>query len=269
MAAAPGGRPSSGSVMAASGPLTARPPTRGLTATTGRRPRASRTPSRARIGSTDTYGLEGPITTTSAASIAGSRPGAGAEEPSQKTRVTRGAPRRPTSQPWKSSTPSSVCRRVGRGVSHIGSTCGPTPSARQRSAVIAVSLSPASSRAVRTRWVPRSRSPRRNQVGPPSRSTMAIDSNVSPARPQPCSGCASPASVYITVSRSGLMATPRCTKSSPVLTTTSRSAGSSTAASPSTSRAPPTPPDRASTLMRRGPARDGAAAPPRPRLPRE
>src|SRR5687767_3106029 len=61
-----------------------------------------------------------------------------------------------------------------------------------------------------------------------------------------------PASVYVTVSRSGQTYIPRCTKSSPVLTMTVRRSGPSTAARPSTSFAPPTPPASTRTFGNEG-----------------
>src|SRR5918997_3485639 len=66
--------------------------------------------------------------------------------------------------------------------------------------------------------------------------------------PQPVSGLARPASVYITVSMSGQTRKPHRSKSSAVLTMTERSPGESTAWSPAASFAPPTPPAKAHTL---------------------
>src|SRR6267142_2028323 len=64
---------------APAGPLTAAPPTMGLTPTTDARvaPRAPATPGTARIGPTEVTGLEGQTTTRSASWIAASTPGAG------------------------------------------------------------------------------------------------------------------------------------------------------------------------------------------------
>ena len=53
-----------------------------------------------------------------------------------------------------------------------------------------------------------------------ARSSAAMKYQVSSRRPQPSSVLSSPASVYISVSRSGEMLRPRCSKSSPVLATT-------------------------------------------------
>ena len=70
-----------------------------------------------------------------------------------------------------------------------------------------------------------------------------------------------PASVYITVSISGEMDSPRCSKSSPVLATTSSSSAGSTRLRPSASLAPPTPPDSAITVTGTGPPPAGGPVP--------
>src|SRR5918999_1216606 len=93
---------------------------------------------------------------------------------------------------------------------------------------------------------------------------MSSAANDSSVIPQPASGLAIPARVYITVSRSGQTRKPQRSKSSAVFTTTARSPGGSTASRPAASFAPPTPPASASTLIvppRRGPARPGASHP--------
>ena len=61
------------------GPLTARPPTNGLTATTGavRPATASRMPGSARIGPIEITGFDGPITIASASASAASTSGVG------------------------------------------------------------------------------------------------------------------------------------------------------------------------------------------------
>src|SRR5690242_4964755 len=59
-----------------------------------------------------------------------------------------------------------------------------------------------------------------------------------------------PASVYMTVSRSGETKRSQCSKSSPVFTTAVSAAGGRKAASPSRRRAPPTPPASATTRPR-------------------
>jgi hypothetical protein len=56
---------------------------------------------------------------------------------------------------------------------------------------------------------------------------------VSPAIAPALNGIVDPASVYITVSRSGEMCSPRCSKSSPVLTATMSAAGANTSLKPS------------------------------------
>ncbi len=63
--------------MASAGPLTARPPISGLTATHGavRDSSAARMPGTARIGPIEITGLDGPITMASAASSASSTSG--------------------------------------------------------------------------------------------------------------------------------------------------------------------------------------------------
>src|SRR3712207_197573 len=72
--------------------------------------------------------------------------------------------------------------------------------------------------------------------------------NDSPAMPQPVSGLAIPAKVYITVSRSGQIRRPQRSKSSAVFTTAARFPGESVASRPAASFAPPTPPASASTF---------------------
>ena len=78
--------------------------------------------------------------------------------------------------------------------------------------------------------------------------SASITVQLSPCRPQPVSGLATPASVYITVSRSGEMLKPRCSKSSAVLTATVSASDGRTFARPSASLAPPTPPASARIL---------------------
>src|SRR5689334_3106788 len=69
----------------------------------------------------------------------------------------------------------------------------------------------------------------------------------SPSRPHPRSALIAPASVYVIVSRSGLMSSPCRTMSSPVFTTAVTSPGSRTTTTPRNNRAAPTPP--ASTVI--------------------
>src|SRR5215204_1413778 len=81
---------------------------------------------------------------------------------------------------------------------------------------------------------------------------MARAAKDSSATPQPVLGLARPASVYITVSRSGQTRRPHRSKSSAVLTTTERSPGlpplARAASRPAASFAPPTPPARATVF---------------------
>ena len=67
--------------------------------------------------------------------------------------------------------------------------------------------------------------------------------------PQPVSGLEMPASVYMTVSRSGQMCSPQRSKSSAVFTTTERSPVGSTSLQSLASFAPPTPPASAQTFI--------------------
>ncbi len=77
MPGVPGDRPTPRITMSA-GPLRGVPPNSGLTATRlGCRATASRIPSMARIGHTESGGFDGAITTVSALSIASTTPGAG------------------------------------------------------------------------------------------------------------------------------------------------------------------------------------------------
>src|ERR1700733_13622528 len=70
------------------------------------------------------------------------------------------------------------------------------------------------------------------------------------ARPQPSFVLSRPASVYMSVSASGEICRPRCSKSSPTLATTSRLSGFKIRLRPSASFAPPMPPDKATTRSR-------------------
>ena len=115
----------------ASGPLTAWDPIIGVIATTSSRraSTASRTPSTARIGSSETNGLEGASTIRSASAIASSTPGAGRAPgtPSKRTALTGSAARRPTSHSWNASSPPRVTMRVRRRSSLAGSRRAPSP----------------------------------------------------------------------------------------------------------------------------------------------
>ena len=101
---------------------------------------SARTPSSVRIGSIDTYGLDGAMTTRSALAMASSTSGVVMRAPSYSSSAMRGTARLPTSQSWKSShSPSSVRRRVARGESDIGRMRCRTPSDDAMDAVIVVS----------------------------------------------------------------------------------------------------------------------------------
>ena len=120
----------------------------GAMATTSSRRRAStaaRTPSTARIGSSEMNGFDGASTMRSAFAIASSTPGAGRAPgvPSKRSARTAGAARRPTNHSWKPSSPSSVVTRVRSRSSVAGSSRTPTPSCRATSAMTADRGSPA------------------------------------------------------------------------------------------------------------------------------
>ena len=190
--------------------------------------------------------------------------------PSKRRPRTAGSQRRRTKYSWKGRSPSGVSTTVRIGSSDMGAIRDRTPRRAARSAVTALKDSPARSRRVRSTWVARSRSPSRNQSSPPSAPSASRKFHDSPASPHPVSGLARPERVYITVSRSGQMLRPRCSKSSPVLTTMRRSCGESSAAwRPAASFAPPTPPASA-RITGRGPARGGGrvAGPGLPAPPR-
>ena len=70
---------------------------------------------------------------------------------------------------------------VRTGSSHMGTTRARTSRRAQKSSVIALRRSPAAKRRVRSTWVARSASPRRNQVSPPSCASAAMKVQVSPA----------------------------------------------------------------------------------------
>ena len=194
-------------------------------------------------------GLDGQITTASSrmSASAAMKSGCGraVSAPWKSSSRTTGSQRLRTKYSWKSSQPVSVRSRVRTGSSLIGKTRGPTPRRRHRSSVTFDSVSPARRRRVRSMCTARSRSPSRNQVSPPIAASVSMQDQVSSARPQPTSRLARPASVYMTVSMSGEIARPRCSKSSPVLTTTSKSSGGMIRDRPSASLAPPTPPESA------------------------
>ena len=148
----------------------------------------------------------------------------------------------------------------------MGSTRAATPCRAQILAVVSESVAPRASRSVRKMFVPRSRSPRLNQLSaaPSSRSSSFVR-NDSPSRPQPRSRSATPESQYVTESRSGDTCRPCIRTSSPVLTTTVTSAGGTARTSPRRNFPAPTPPASAATFMdpqSSRVARDGRRPPP-------
>src|SRR3989442_561441 len=156
--AAPGGETGSPRARsrARAAPLTAAPPTMGLTPTTDARvaPRASATPGTARIEPTEVTGLEGQTTTRSASRIASSTPGAGRARsaPSYSTPTTSTWHLSRTKYSWKPSRPSGVRIVVRTASSLIGRILDATPSAWARSAVTAESVRPSCSARVRTTY---------------------------------------------------------------------------------------------------------------------
>jgi len=128
------------------GPLTTRPSTNGLTATTGAVAVmiASRIPGTARIGPMLITGLEGPMTIRSAAAIAAvtSPVGLAEEIPSSWTASIAGSARSRIRNSCTSLQPAGVCTRVRTGCSHIGSTVALTPTARTICSWAAVSRPP-------------------------------------------------------------------------------------------------------------------------------
>ena len=226
-----------------------------LTATTGTprtraRPSNSETAGTARIGPSETMGFEGAMTMTSASPIAArtSAVGRAASRPAWRTSCTSGAWRRCTKYSWKSSQPSSVRSWVRTGSSAIGRIVLGMPSARCSSMTASVSGRPPRINEVRAMCVAKSRSPRRNQASSPYRSSIAIVVQVSSTTPQPRSSSNSPASMYMTESWSGMTSRPWRSRSSPVLTMTVSSPGSSASCRPCASFAPPVPPARVTTF---------------------
>src|SRR5215218_9141799 len=106
------------------GPLSARPPTMGLTATlgAGEEASASRIPGTARIGPMLTTGLEGQNTTRSAPASASRTASVGRASPMPRKRMpsTSSLWRLRTKYSWNSSGPSGVYRTVATGSSHMG-----------------------------------------------------------------------------------------------------------------------------------------------------
>ena len=154
-----------------------------------------------RMGRSDAMGFDGQSTTTSAASMASSTPGAGraASTPWYRIALTSSRARRFTQYSWKcrsSCSPSATTvTRVATGSSLIGMMREPTPNRRAMSAEASDNVAPARSRFVRYRWVARSRSPRLNQAWEGSnRPSSPVARNVSSRRPHPRSRSMVPAS---------------------------------------------------------------------------
>ena len=136
--------------MRSAGPFTARPPINGLTATHGtrRRTSASRIAETARIGSIDTYGLLGAMSSSSAESIASRTPGAGTADslPSKRTRSASSRCPRATNHSWNGNSPAAVPIHVRNRSSVAGSRRVVTPSDAKMRAVTAESGSPRAQR---------------------------------------------------------------------------------------------------------------------------
>ena len=132
--------------------------------------RASRIPGTATMGPIETIGFEGATSTTSASSIAASTSGVGRDSsmPWSSTPRTGTSARCLIQYSWKwttSSRPSMVVAMcVSTSASVIGSKVTPMSHRRHSSAVASVRVRPSRRRAVRTRWVARSRSPSPNQA---------------------------------------------------------------------------------------------------------
>ena len=136
---------------------------------------ASRTPSTARIGSSETNGLEGASTIASASRSPRARRAPGARRHALEAhglhRIGGAAPDEPLLELELAGRRDDARAQavVGRG-----QQAGREPERRAKSAVIAESGSPARRRSLRTRWRPMSRSPRMNQSLPPSSVTTAM-----------------------------------------------------------------------------------------------
>ena len=126
-------------------------------------------PGTSRIGATETSGLDGAMTIASASAMAARTSGVGvaASMPANRSSSTSGAWRWWTKYSWNSSQPSAVRTSVATGSSLIGRIRAAIPSDRWAPRQASVSRVPARSRAVRTMWSARSRSPRPNHVSSP------------------------------------------------------------------------------------------------------
>src|SRR5918995_387483 len=191
------GRPTARMKMSV-GPLTTRPATNGLTATTGAADAAiaSRSAEIARIGPIEITGFDGPITIASAGPIAAITSGVGLASPIPSTSIasTGASPCSATRYCCRSRQSSAVRTRVRTRSSHIGRTAASTPSARAIWACAAVRVPPSETNTRRYRQVARARSERRNQSGVPSLTSRSKTVNESPLMPQPRSSSISPPS---------------------------------------------------------------------------
>jgi len=214
----------------------------------------------------DTNGLLGAMTISSALSNASSTPGAGVAvgSPSKRTRSTSSRCSRATNHSWKANDPAGVSTHVRRASSVAGSNVRGNPKAVASLPVTVERGSPRRRACVRTRWRPRSRSPRRNHVSPLSTAAVAMACHVSSARPQPRSSSATSASAYRMLSRSGETCRPSTSTSSPTLPITVTDDGSVTSTSPRRNRAPPTPPESTASFGIRSERGRGSRAGRRP-----
>ena len=122
----------------------------------------------------DTIGFDGQITMPSAPAMASRTPGAAAAVSTPASRMARTGTswRRPTKYSWNPTSwsrpsASTTTTRVSTRSSDMGRIRTATPQRAAISAVTSDRVAPSSSRVVRYRWVPRSRSPRLNQPSRP------------------------------------------------------------------------------------------------------
>ncbi|MCW1968905.1 MAG: hypothetical protein KIH69_012415 [Anaerolineae bacterium] len=114
-----------------------------------------------------------------------------------------------TKYSWKGSTPNSAVSTMVRTMSFVIGKMRVSIFKRcDNTWVTSVKLAPSRIISVRNRCVATSRSPTRNQGCTPYFANIPKFSNVSPDTPQPVSTLASPAKVYITVSKSGEIRNP-------------------------------------------------------------
>ncbi|CAM5732030.1 hypothetical protein SALBM311S_01588 [Streptomyces alboniger] len=237
-------------------PRTGASPTMGERPTTGTPASAiaSRIPGTARMVPTETTGLDGGNSTTSASAIASSTPGAGlACSAPTSTRVGR--------QPTPAAAPSTpgsarpCARRRSRrphgsrpGRRSSGSAVPRLPPVAQRLGHRAQRIPRRrSSACARCGWRSPGRRARTTRVRRRRPRVLEVEGLLGP--PQPCSSLMPPPSVYITVSRSGQTFSPKRWMSSPVLPMTVMSASGAACFRPRRKRAPPMPPARTTIRM--------------------